>query len=111
MVVRGPEDRSLRKSGDSYAVLGPWLVTADEIVDPQALDFFLTEQVLVGPGGSIQAATWMARTTTPHDIAFVGGPRSGLHHIVPGEGQRGGRRRGGRCRRRGRRCRRGRGRR
>jgi len=42
MVVRGPEDRSLRKSGDSYAVLGPWLVTADEVADPQALDFFLT---------------------------------------------------------------------
>ena len=41
MVVRGPEDRSLRKSGDSYAVLGPWLVTADEVADPQALDFFL----------------------------------------------------------------------
>lgn len=41
MVVRGPEDRSLRKSGDSYAVLGPWLVTADEVADPEALDFFL----------------------------------------------------------------------
>lgn len=47
-----------------------------------ALDFFLTEQVVVGPGGAIQAATWMARTTTPHDIAFVGGPRNGLHHIA-----------------------------
>lgn len=41
MVVRGQEDRSLRKSGDSYAVLGPWLVTADEVADPQALDFWL----------------------------------------------------------------------
>ena len=41
MVVRGPEDRSLRKSGDSYAVLGPWLVTADEIADPEVLDFSL----------------------------------------------------------------------
>ena len=41
MVVRGPEDRSLRKSIDSYAVLGPWLVTADEIADPEALDFWL----------------------------------------------------------------------
>lgn len=41
MVVRGPEDRSLRKSGDSYAVLGPWLVTADEIDDPEHLDFSL----------------------------------------------------------------------
>lgn len=45
------------------------------------LDFFLTEQVTVGPGGVIQAATWLTRTTTPHDIAFVGGPRAGLHHI------------------------------
>ncbi|PPE68345.1 fumarylacetoacetate hydrolase family protein [Caldimonas thermodepolymerans] len=41
MVVRGPEDRSLRKSIDSYAVCGPWLVTADEIPDPQALDLSL----------------------------------------------------------------------
>jgi len=31
MVVRGPEDRSFRKSIDGYAVLGPWMVTADEI--------------------------------------------------------------------------------
>ena len=42
MVVRGPEDRSFRKSIDSYAVLGPWLVTADEIADPQALDIRLS---------------------------------------------------------------------
>ncbi len=41
MVVRGPEDRSFRKSLDSYAVLGPWLVTADEIADPQVLDIAL----------------------------------------------------------------------
>lgn len=41
MVVRGPEDRSLRKSLDSFAVLGPWLVTADELGDPGALDFML----------------------------------------------------------------------
>ena len=42
MSIRGPEDRSLRKSCDSYAVLGPWLVTADEIADPDNLDFTLT---------------------------------------------------------------------
>ena len=34
MTIRGPEERSLRKSPDSYCVLGPWLVTADEIPDP-----------------------------------------------------------------------------
>lgn len=39
MVVRGPEDRSFRKSADTYSVLGPWLVTADEIKDPDALEF------------------------------------------------------------------------
>ena len=48
----------------------------------EALDFWLTEQIVVGPQGSIQAATWLTRTTTPHDIAFVGGPTSGLHHIA-----------------------------
>jgi 2-keto-4-pentenoate hydratase/2-oxohepta-3-ene-1,7-dioic acid hydratase in catechol pathway len=42
MVVRGPEDRSMRKSIDSYAVLGPWLVTADEIAQPQDLAFRLS---------------------------------------------------------------------
>ncbi len=47
-----------------------------------ALDFYLGEQVLVGPDGDIQAATWMFRTSTPHDIAFVGGPKMGLHHCA-----------------------------
>ena len=37
MTVRGPEERSLRKSIDSYCVLGPWMVTADEIPDPSKL--------------------------------------------------------------------------
>jgi len=41
MVVRGKEDRSFRKSVDTYAVLGPWMVTADEIADPGNLDFSL----------------------------------------------------------------------
>lgn len=33
MTVRGPENRSWRKSIDTYAPLGPWLVTRDEIPD------------------------------------------------------------------------------
>ena len=48
----------------------------------EVLDFGLSEQVMVGPDGDIQAATWMFRTSTPHDIAFVGGPVNGLHHIA-----------------------------
>lgn len=46
------------------------------------LDFYLGEQVVVGPNGDIKAAVWMFRTSTPHDIAFVGGPVMGLHHIA-----------------------------
>ncbi|NTF34227.1 fumarylacetoacetate hydrolase family protein [Rhizobium skierniewicense] len=42
MTVRGPEDRSFRKSLDTYSVLGPWLVTADELPDPACLDLELT---------------------------------------------------------------------
>lgn len=42
MVIRGSEDRSFRKSVDTYAILGPWLVTADEIEDPDNLAFSLS---------------------------------------------------------------------
>src|SRR5579863_5099962 len=38
ITIRGTEDRSFRKSPDSYTVLGPWLVTADEIPNPGDLD-------------------------------------------------------------------------
>jgi 2,4-diketo-3-deoxy-L-fuconate hydrolase len=42
MTVRGTEDRSVRKSIDSYSVLGPWMVTADEIAEPNNLDLWIT---------------------------------------------------------------------
>jgi 2-keto-4-pentenoate hydratase/2-oxohepta-3-ene-1,7-dioic acid hydratase in catechol pathway len=42
MTIRGPEERSMRKSPDSYCVLGPWLVTADEIADPGQLSISIT---------------------------------------------------------------------
>ena len=37
----GKEERSLRKSCETYSVLGPWLVTADEIPDPAGLELQL----------------------------------------------------------------------
>jgi 2-keto-4-pentenoate hydratase/2-oxohepta-3-ene-1,7-dioic acid hydratase in catechol pathway len=42
MTIRGPEERSFRKSPDSYCVLGPWLVTADELGNPGALQLSIT---------------------------------------------------------------------
>jgi len=41
MTVRGPEFPGFRKSPDTYGVLGPWIVTRDEIDDPNALDLSL----------------------------------------------------------------------
>lgn len=42
MTIRGPEERSFRKSPDSYCVLGPWLATPDEVGDPGALQLSIT---------------------------------------------------------------------
>jgi 2,4-didehydro-3-deoxy-L-rhamnonate hydrolase len=41
MTVKGSEDRGLRKSPDGYSVLGPWLVTRDEVSDPGNLGLWL----------------------------------------------------------------------
>jgi len=41
ITVRGDEDRSTRKSFDSFTPVGPVLVTADEIPDPHALQLQL----------------------------------------------------------------------
>ncbi|MFF9342639.1 fumarylacetoacetate hydrolase family protein [Streptomyces sp. NPDC014773] len=38
ITVRSGEDRSTRKSFDTFTPLGPWVVTADEIPDPDRLD-------------------------------------------------------------------------
>lgn len=45
------------------------------------LGFFQTEQILVGPGGVIQLASFLSCSSKPHDIAFVGGNRPGMHHL------------------------------
>lgn len=38
ITVRSGEDRSTRKSFDTFTPMGPWIVTADEIPDPGVLD-------------------------------------------------------------------------
>lgn len=94
MVVRGPEDRSLRKSGDSYAILGPWLVTADEIADPEALDFSLhvngelrqasnTGQMIMKLAEQIAFASRFY-TLHPGDIIMTG-TCEGVGQVLPGD--------------------------
>lgn len=38
ITIRGTEDRSYRKSLDTFTVLGPWLVTADEFGSPESVE-------------------------------------------------------------------------
>jgi len=42
VTLRGPEDRGLRKSLDGFTVLGPWLVTPDEVGDAGRLGIELS---------------------------------------------------------------------
>jgi 2-keto-4-pentenoate hydratase/2-oxohepta-3-ene-1,7-dioic acid hydratase in catechol pathway len=94
MVVRGPEDRSFRKSVDTYAVLGPWLVTADEIADPDALGFTLTvngevrqqsdtSKMIVDVKRQIEWATEFY-TLYPGDIIMTG-TCEGVSRVQPGD--------------------------
>jgi 2-keto-4-pentenoate hydratase/2-oxohepta-3-ene-1,7-dioic acid hydratase in catechol pathway len=84
ITVRGPEERSLRKSIDGYTVLGPWLVTADEIADPGALDLDLkvngetrqqanTRDLLIGIPELIALASSFY-TLMPGDVLLTGTP-------------------------------------
>ncbi len=94
MVVRGPEDRSFRKSVDTYAVLGPWLVTADEIADPDALGFSLavngevrqqsnTSRMIIDVRRQISWATEFY-TLHPGDIIMTG-TCEGVSRVEPGD--------------------------
>ena len=94
MVVRGKEDRSLRKSIDTYAVLGPWMTTADEIPDPTNLDFFLavngevkqksnTRDMIMGIRRQISWASTFY-TLWPGDI-IMSGTCAGVSQVKPGD--------------------------
>ncbi len=94
MTIRGAEDRSWRKSFDSFAVLGPWFVTADEIPDPNALDFWLkvngelrqssnTRALIFDVDRLIEYASG-AYTLHPGDVIMTGTPE-GVGPVVPGD--------------------------
>jgi len=94
MTVRGPEERSLRKSIDSYSVLGPWLVTADEIADATQLDFWLTvngeprqrantRDLVIGIPELIEFASAFY-TLHEGDVLYTGTPE-GVGPVQPGD--------------------------
>jgi 2,4-didehydro-3-deoxy-L-rhamnonate hydrolase len=94
ITVRGPEERSLRKSIDSYAVLGPWLTTADSVADPANLDLLLkvngevrqranTRDLIIGVADLIVFASSFY-TLLPGDVLLTGTPE-GVGPIKPGD--------------------------
>ncbi|MBL4757292.1 MAG: fumarylacetoacetate hydrolase family protein [Rhizobiales bacterium] len=77
MSVRGTEDRSFRKSLDTYSVFGPWIVTADEIPDPAALEIWLEKNGEPQQRSSVGAMT----VDIPDLIAFA----SAHYTLHPGD--------------------------
>lgn len=47
ITVRGEEERTWRKSYDTFSPIGPWIVTADELEDPHSLqmDLWVNDQL------------------------------------------------------------------
>ena len=94
ITVRGPEERSLRKSIDGYTVLGPWFVTADEVSDPAALDLELkvngetrqraNTRDLIIPIPELIAFASSFYTLMPGDVLLTGTPE-GVGPIQPGD--------------------------
>ena len=94
MTVRGPEDRSVRKSCDGYAVLGPWFVTADEIADPDDVSFHGSVNGVVKQDANTSDQVLNIRelieyaseyyTLYPGDILYTGSPE-GVSEVKAGD--------------------------
>ena len=94
MTIRGPELQCFRKSPDTYAVCGPWLVTKDEIPDPNGLNLLLwvngelrqssnTRWLVYNVHRLIEYATSFY-TLHPGDLIFTGTPE-GVGPVKPGD--------------------------
>ena len=87
------EDWAFCKSFDSYATLGPWMVTADEVSDPSALSYRFTVNGelrgercfadLTGSPAQMIAFASTAMTLYPGDVVFSGA--ADVAPIMPGD--------------------------
>lgn len=94
MTTRGKELQSFRKSVDTYAVLGPWLVTADEIDDPNQLDLKISVNGDVRQNSNTRELVYNVEklieytssryTLYPGDIIMTGTP-DGVGPVEPGD--------------------------
>jgi 2-keto-4-pentenoate hydratase/2-oxohepta-3-ene-1,7-dioic acid hydratase in catechol pathway len=94
MTTRGKELQSFRKSSDTYSVLGPWMVTKDEIKNPNKLDLTIsvngkkrqssnTSQLVYNVQKCIEYTT-TRYTLYPGDIIMTGTP-DGVGPVEPGD--------------------------
>lgn len=94
MTLRGPEERSFRKSIDSYTVMGPWLVTADEFGDPSDIGISIavngelrqkarTKDLILSIPALIAFASSFY-TLQPGDMLMTGTPE-GVGPVRPGD--------------------------
>ena len=97
ITVRGDEDRSQRKSFDSFAPLGPAIVTADEVPDPQALEINLwvndehrqhafTNDMRESCRNIVERMSGVM-AMEPGDVIFTGTPE-GVGPLAPGDAVR-----------------------
>jgi len=94
MTVRGPELQCFRKSIDTYSVLGPWLVTADEVGDPNHLDLSITVNGELRQNSNTKYLVYDVErliefgssmyTLYPGDIIMTGTP-AGVSPVKPGD--------------------------
>lgn len=94
ITVRGTEDRSFRKSIDTYCVLGPWMVTAEEVGNPGDIELELrvngevrqhanTSDMVMSVAQLIAYASSFY-TLRPGDVLMTGTPQ-GVGPIRPGD--------------------------
>ena len=95
MTMQGKEFPSFGKSFDSYGVIGPWMVTADEIADPSQLGYVLkvngevrtqdsTGRLVLGVAELVEHAASIM-TLHPGDVIFSGTPPKALGPVRPGD--------------------------
>jgi 2-keto-4-pentenoate hydratase/2-oxohepta-3-ene-1,7-dioic acid hydratase in catechol pathway len=95
MTMQGKEFPSFGKSFDSYGVIGPWMVTADEIPDPSQLGYVLkvngevrtqdsTSRLVLGVAELVEHAASIM-TLHPGDVIFSGTPPKSLGPVQAGD--------------------------
>ena len=94
MTLRGEEDRSWRKSFDTFTPMGPWIVTKDEVGDPHNLQMDLWVNEELRQSVNLNQIIWNCytclekasevMTLQPGDVITTGTP-AGVSQITKGD--------------------------